>query len=245
MNNIDSSMNPHAIFSIATNGYDVEFRQCLNSQKKYAESLGVPYYCLLGQPPWGISAHDSAWLKVFVLNFLLSRHSSGVLYLDADCEVTQSAPDFRGLDTEFFSKDIFMPLDATHRVQACFIYCRGTKRGRFFAKKLCLSSFIPSRFLPREDKNLYENGHIIWLSKTFTGLHILPQEWNSGLGNNGVICQSPYVLHHGGEVMRKKNNANPFSLIQRFNAALTGFRMPFHLLWYKPNLNHQNQPIPF
>ena len=129
-----------------------------------------------------------------------------------------------------------MPFDATHRVQSCFIYCRGTQRGLSFVKSLCLSSFIPSRFIPREDKNLYENGDVIWFSKTFSGLHILSQEWNSGLGNNGIISDSPYVIHHGGEVMRDKNNVNPFSFIQRFNAALTGYRMAFHLLWYKPTL---------
>ena len=110
-----SILNPHAIFSIATNGYDVEFRHCLDSQKKYAKRLGIPYYCLLGQPPWGISAHDSAWLKVFALDYLLRRHTSGVLYLDADCEITQNASDFRSLDIEFCSKDIFMPLDATRQ----------------------------------------------------------------------------------------------------------------------------------
>ena len=229
-------MNPHAIFSIATNGYDVQFRHCLDSQKKYANRLGVPYFCLLGCPPWGISAHDSAWLKVFALDYLLSRHSSGVLYLDADCEVTKNASDFRSLNSQFPSKDIFMPLDGTQRVQSCFIYCQSTRRGRLFVRKLCLSSFIPSRFLPKKDKNLYENGHIIWMSKSFRGLHILSQEWNSGLGNNGVIFDNSNIVHHGGEVMREKNNANPFDCIQRFNAAFTGFRMPFHFLWYKNNL---------
>ena len=231
-----NSKYPHALFSIATNGYEKKFERCIRSHIESANKLQIPYYCIKGKPPWGISAHDSAWLKVFALDFLLRKHKSGVFYLDADAEVTKDAPDFRKWDNDCPDKSFFIPLSGTNRVQSCVMYCRSTTQCRKLIARICFSSLIPSRFIPREDRNLYENGHIIWLSKNSPCLHILPQKWNSGLGYAGIKTDSPYIIHYGGDEMREVNNANPFSLIQRINASWTGLRIPIHMLWFRKAL---------
>jgi hypothetical protein len=87
----------HVVFSIATNGYEQHFKSCLESQRDYCRRLGVPHALVCGAPPRGISAGDSAWLKIPMMGHLLQRVKMGVLYLDAECEIMPGAPDFRSL----------------------------------------------------------------------------------------------------------------------------------------------------
>ena len=63
----------HVVFSIATNGYEEVFKDCLDSQRDYCKRYGLNYCLIQGCPPWGINAHDSSWLKIPALKFLLSR----------------------------------------------------------------------------------------------------------------------------------------------------------------------------
>jgi hypothetical protein len=120
----------HAVFSIATNGYEHQFRYCIQSHLNYCQRLGIPYFLICGKPPWGISAHDSSWVKLKILDHLLQRYNGGVLYLDADCEVMDNCEDFRHWDKRCPDKSLFAPLDYSNRLQACLIYCRSTSAGR-------------------------------------------------------------------------------------------------------------------
>lgn len=220
----------HAVFSIATNGYDQAFSSCLHSQYLYCRQLNVPYFLIRGNPPWGISAHDSAWLKIFGLQFLLKHFHGGVLYLDADCEVLPRAPDFRSLDSLYTNKSIFAGVDFSSRLNAAVIYCRSTIPGRRLMSRLAWSVCVPAFFLPRADRNLYENGHFIWICKNDPSLHILPQPWNSGVYRDVDL---PFIIHHGGTQMRLATGENPQGVQRRFLAAFTSLRIPLHLPWMK------------
>lgn len=220
----------HAIFSIATNGYEKVFANCIQSQRDYADSLKVPYFLIEGCPPWGINAHDSAWLKLPILYLLLQMYSGGVLYLDADCEVMQDAADFRAWDTQEPNKSVFVSLDFSNRLNAAVIYCRSTTAGKQLAGRLWLSSFVPERFIPPCDRNLYENGHLIWILKGCVHLHVMPGEWNAGLYRE---LAKPNIVHHGGTVMRETAGAKPHSLAQRITKLWTALRLPFHLIYFQ------------
>ena len=223
----------HAVFSIATNGYDKTFAHCILSQREYCKRLRVPYFLILGCPPWGIVAHDSAWLKIPVQHYLLSRFPGGVLYLDADCEVSSQAEDFRVWDRTHPEKSLFAALDFSNRLNAAVIYCRGNSAGRRLMWRLVWSACVPEFLLPREDRNLYENGHFIWVCKNNPHVYIMSNEWNAG-----IYCQldHPHILHHGGTIMREARGERPMALRARLFAAWTGLRLPLHLAWYRRSL---------
>jgi len=224
----------HAVFSVATNGYDRQFKHCIESQKAYCQRLGVPYFLLNGRPPWGIAAHDSAWMKIFMLQYLLKTFMAGVLYLDADCEVTRYSEDFRCLDRILPGKSLFAANDFSNRLNGAVIYCRGTLAGRQLMNSLALSAWVPQSFLPRVDRNLYENGHFIWICKKSPHVHVLDQKWNSGLYRD---VERPNIIHHGGDVMRELSGEKPLSIRSRLYAAWTGIRLPIHMAWYKHTLS--------
>lgn len=221
---------PHVVFSIATNGYEKVFEKCIESQREYCRRLGVPYCLIQGSPPWGINAHDSAWLKIPVLRYFSARTSGGVLYLDADCEVMPGAGDFRLWDDQCPDKSIFACNDFSNRLNAAVIYCRSTVAGRRILSRLCWSSLVPSFLLPLSDRNLYENGHFIWMLKACSQVKLMPQEWNSGWYLNAF---KPFILHHGGTMVRESKGEKPLALRNRIHSIFVGLRLPFHMIFFR------------
>jgi len=232
----------HAVFSIATNGYEKVFAECIRSQSRYCQRLNVPYYLIHGSPPWGISAHDSSWLKMPALNYLLSRHSGGVLYLDADCEVLDSADDFRLWDAQQSDHSLFAALDFSHRLNGAVIYCRSTPQGRRLIRRILYASWVPEVFLPRSDRNLYENGHFIWVCKNDPNVYVLPGEWNSGVYRE---LDHPFIIHHGGTKMREASGEKPHKFLSRLRAAGSPIRIPFHMAWFGRRLTSPHQACQF
>lgn len=238
----DSTDAPtHVVFSIATNGYEKVFANCIESQREYCRRIGVPYRLVTGRPPWGINAHDSAWMKVAVMHHLIQKVTGGVLYLDADCEVQKDVPDFREWDSREPTKSLFACRDFSERLNAAVIYCRSTPAGRQLVRKLRWSAFVPEPFIPRCDRNLYENGHFIWLLKNSPHVHVMPHEWNSGIYRP---CTGPCIIHHGGTIMRESAVGTPMSLASRLNAALVALRLPRHLAYYKQCLDGRGEESP-
>jgi hypothetical protein len=227
----------HVVFSIATNGYEKHFAKCIQSQRDYCRRLNVPYCLIEGRPPWGINAHDSAWLKIPTLGNLANRVSGGVLYLDADCEVLPDAPDFRDWDETAPAKSVFACRDFSDRLNAAVVYCRSTNEGRRLLRHLSWSAFIPSFWLPRSDRNLYENGHFIWLLKASPHLEVMPQEWNSGLYRDRA---KPFIIHYGGTEMRESKGETPLSLSARVHAAFVALRLPWHMAYFRSCLEIPN-----
>jgi hypothetical protein len=226
----ESALSSHAVFSIATNGYEKVFANCIQSQRDYCRRLNVPYCLIEGSPPWGINAHDSSWLKIPALKYLVERTSSGVLYLDADCEVLPDAADFRVWDERTRSKSIFACHDFSGRLNAAVVYCRSTAAARRILRKMCWSALCPSFLLPRTDRNLYENGHFIWMLKRSPHMEVMPQEWNSGLYRETA---NAYILHHGGTVVRESKGERPQTLGNSLHAAFVGLRLPFHMACFR------------
>jgi len=221
---------PHVVFSIATNGYEKVFERCIESQRAYCRRLNVPHCLIQGRPPWGISSNDSAWLKIPVLRHLANRTSGGVLYLDADCEVLPGADDFRIWDERAPTKSVFACHDFSGRLNAAVIYCRSTAAGRRILGRLCLSALIPPSFLPRSDRNLYENGHFTWMLKANPAVELMPQEWNAGLYHDAA---EPFILHHGGTVMRESKGEQPLAIRSRIHSALVALRLPWHMGYFR------------
>src|SRR5688500_13784664 len=83
----------HLIFTVAQNGYAFGYSACIRSHERYAERLGCDYVCV--SRPLRVKAPAlAAWLKIPLLLHALKNGREWVAFLDADCMVRETAPDF-------------------------------------------------------------------------------------------------------------------------------------------------------
>lgn len=219
------------LFSIATNGYDRHFATLLEKQRAFAARIGADYWVARASPPWGISANDSAWLKIPFLAEGLARGYGWVLYLDADCEVFDCpSPQETFADAQ---ESIFMCRDFSHRLNSAVIFARNTGAARRVFRRLWRSSFRPAAFLPPEDRNLYENGHVIHYLKNEPAVRVIDNRWNCSIYKE---VEAPFIFHHGGTPIRAAAPVRkPSAWSQakgRFASATTGLRLPWHARFY-------------
>jgi hypothetical protein len=72
------------VFTIATNGYEEFLAEHIDSQRRYAARHGYEHVALTKNPPWGITAANSAWLKIPMMLHYLRSGDDRVLWIDAD-----------------------------------------------------------------------------------------------------------------------------------------------------------------
>jgi hypothetical protein len=181
------------VLSIATNGYDRHFEKYLRSQHRLAESMHASYCVVRGSPPWGISGHDSAWLKIPLLLRALSLGYEWVLFLDADCEVRKLRSPLE--DASGAGGDVFMCHDFSRRINSGVVLLRNSGGARRLLRKLVISSLVPGFLLPKEDRNAYENGHVIHFWKHESGIKLLDDRWNWTMEEGE---ERAYIRHFGG-----------------------------------------------
>ena len=80
------------MFTIATNGYDQIFQDCLDSHRNYAKKMGYKYIAFTKSPPNGISGTNSAWLKVALMLQALKQGYKSVFFIDADALIRSYTP---------------------------------------------------------------------------------------------------------------------------------------------------------
>lgn len=68
------------MFTIATNGYDKVFKDCLDSHRNYASKMSYKYISFTKSPPDGISGTNSAWLKVAIILRALKKGYKNVFF---------------------------------------------------------------------------------------------------------------------------------------------------------------------
>jgi hypothetical protein len=218
------------LFSIATNGYDRHFERHLASQRCLAEMMNATHWTVRGSPPWGITAHDSSWLKVPLLSRALSLGYRWVLFLDADCEVRVLKSPFDGLDDG--EGAIYLCRDFSSRLNAGMMLVQNTGEARRLLRKLMLSSLVPGSLLPREDRNAYENGHVIRFWKNEPQVRIMDSRWNwtTEEGDGGA-----FIRHHGGWTARPATGSGDGFFgrwRRRVNELLTGPRLILNGTYY-------------
>ena len=218
------------IFSIATNGYDRHFERHLASQRCLADAMNATHWVVMGSPPWGISAHDSAWLKVPLLLRALSLGYRWVLFLDADCEVRVLKSPFDGLDDG--EGAIYLCRDFSRRMNSGMILAHNSGAARRLLRKLMISSLVPGFLLPWEDRNAYENGHVIHFWKNEPQVRIMDSRWNwtTEEGEDGA-----FIRHYGGWTARPATSSGDGFFQKwrrRVNELLTGPRLIPNAIYY-------------
>jgi hypothetical protein len=196
------------IYTIAQNGYGTAFLPCIASQRAYAKRIGAEYVSVT--KPSRISAPSlSAWLKVPLLLHALESGYDWVAYIDADCEVKPDAPDFRQV-LAGSDKQVFMAHGRSGRVNSGVILARrGGGAEKYFTRVLeSLTEKIPA-----EDRQYlkYENGNIIYVTKTSDAVEVLPTEWNNSIDPD----LKDHIRHYTGPMRARLKRSLPRELQYR------------------------------
>ena len=152
------------MFTIATNGYDKIFADWLTTQRNYATRHGYRYVAITASPPESISGANSSWLKIPLILRALERDYAWVFFVDADCRINADAPRIETVSAS--GKSVYVCRDFSDRINAGVIITKKDPMTVAFFRRLHRLADVPGILLPKQDRNLYEGGHFIWLGKT-------------------------------------------------------------------------------
>ena len=197
------------IYTVAVNGYQHDWSDCIATQRAYASRIGAQYVSV-EKPAKVESAALGAWLKIPILLSALESGWDHVAYIDADCEVSKDAPDFRTLFAPA-GKSVLMANGRSGRLNSGVIMARSDEGSRDFLDAVLRSI---NEVIPAEDRaNLkYENGNVIAVAKQRDDVGLLAPEWN----NSTDLDARDFIRHYTGPMreIRKK------SLVRKIRARI-------------------------
>jgi len=182
------------IFTVGQNGYASTWRKCVLSQRRYAKKWGFEYIAVtrpLSVPEPALSA----WLKVPLTLAALRAGYEWVVFLDADCEISESAPDFRdGLQPD---GAVFAAAGRTGRFNSGVIFTRNGAAAESFFGSLYSSV---TDIISEEDRARlkYENGNFIHIARKLNSVVTLDLGWNNSFDPD----LDDNIRHYAGD-MRK------------------------------------------
>jgi hypothetical protein len=174
------------VLSIALNGYQWLYRNCINSQRAYAQQNGYEYL-VITRPYFTALGVECCWLKLTMMLEALRAGYETVLFVDADAYIKSAA----------------------HKVETLlepdkYLYLAKGYSGRFnsgvmlvnnhFKIQHWLEGVISTRYcsvLPKHDVGWGENGHIIQNTENCEFVSTLDRRWN----NTYDIHLSDYIRH--------------------------------------------------
>lgn len=215
MTDIPKEKSSVFMFTIATNGYDEIFRGCLDSHKKYADVQKYDYRAFTKSPPGGISGTNSAWLKVAIILNALKKGYQNIFFVDADALIHDYTPPIESV----FCKDkfIYMSVESSGNFNSGVIIVVNSQQSIKFFENLLLRADVPNLLLPKADRCLYENGHVINLAKKSPIVHIIDPKWNHNYNTSIQENEKEYISHgRGNEDWKQKPHVKkkPLTLFQ-------------------------------
>jgi hypothetical protein len=182
------------VFTIGFNGYQDIYRRNVATQKRYADRHGMRHV-LIDSPEQTDLLMESAWLKIPLIISALKRGWPWLLFIDIDAEIKASCPDFRTLESP--GKDIYMAPGFSGRVNSGVIILKNTPLA--LAMMETILAHADAKIPPEDDVGWGENGHVIHYLKSYSGLQLLPFQWN----NNRDPKADDYIRHYSAGPMRK------------------------------------------
>jgi len=191
------------VFSIALEGFEQTFGDCIDTQIEYCRRYHFEYV-LIKRSPYRLFPDEAAWMKVPLIRAALTGNCEWVAFLDADCEIRPHTPGFpEYLSALSESKSIFMAHGFSGRINSGVIFARNTPATLSFFDAI-LSNVNLEIPVP-EDRAPYENGHFIYFGKNNPSIHLLEHHmWN----NNSRIDDQSYIQHYVRGPMREWYMAN-------------------------------------
>jgi len=199
-----TTSNKTLIFCVGINNYDRMYQRCIDSHRRYAKHQGYDYK--LVNKPVAASITASAWLKIPLIIKALEQNYDWVAFIDADCEIKDTAPAIESLAMD--GKSLFMAKGFSGRVNSGVIIIRNDEPARALFQTVYdhCNQEVPSA-------DWGENGHIIHFAGDWDRLEVLDTRWN----NNFKPELDDYIRHYSaGGPMRPLYPANNSEKFIRF-----------------------------
>lgn len=187
------------VFSIALEGFEQKFADCIKTQIEYCNCFQYEYV-LLKQAPYHLSRDEAGWLKVPMIKAGLAARYEWVAFLDADCEIRPHTPSFpEYLSALSTDKTVFLAPGFSGRINSGVILVKNSPEAvEFFDTILSNVDFeIPA---PEDRVGWGENGHFIYYGKNHPTVFLLEHTmWN----NNSHLNDQSYIQHYVTGPMRE------------------------------------------
>jgi hypothetical protein len=221
------------IFSIALNGYQWLYRDCINSQRAYAKHYGYEYMVIC-RPYFTSMGVECCWLKLTVLLEALKAGYNTVLFVDADAYIKTSAHQLEWLLRP--NKYLYLAKSYSGRFNSGVILVNNHLKIRQWLVDVISTRHLS--VLPEHDVGWGENGHIIEHTQNCQFVCTLNRRWN----NTYDIHLSDYIRHFSFGPLRQNFFLNiGHKLLGRSTRILTKlqeYAQTLHLL-----NNHQDPLI--
>jgi hypothetical protein len=195
-NNMKSDL---LIFSIALNGYQWLYKDCITSHQNYAKKHGYSYQ-VVSRPLITQLGSECCWLK---LTLSLSAFNAGyckVLFVDADALINDDAPVIENIIRP--EKYVYLAKSYTGRFNSGVIFMLNHAETIAWLKKI-ISSRTTS-VSNADSVGWGENGHIIKYAKGWTFIEEIDRRWNNTYDPN----LDDYIRHFCFGPLRKKRILN-------------------------------------
>jgi hypothetical protein len=182
------------IFSIAVNGYNLQYSANLKSIVQYADRLNFSRV-IVTRPHFTALGMEVAWLKLSLILAALRAGYDWVIFVDADAAIATEAPNIlECIDTR---KAFFAAHGYSARINSgVMVFKRCTESIQLLETILRHRNMsLPAQ----DDVGWGENGHVIHFSRQFPLLEILDQRWN----NNSDPELRDYIRHYSAGPMRR------------------------------------------
>jgi hypothetical protein len=188
-----NNMRKTLIFSIAVNGYHIQYQANLKSLVAYADRMGFSRV-IVTQPKFSPMGLEVVWLKLRLVLAALQAGYDWVIYVDADAAVRATAPNILAdIDRR---NAFFAAKGYSGRINSgVLVFRRCSESIRLLEtilqhREMCLPA--------QDDVGWGENGHVIHFSREFPLLEILDPRWN----NNSDPDLDDYIRHYSAGPMR-------------------------------------------
>jgi hypothetical protein len=166
--------NKVLVFSIALNGYQLLYRDCIASHKRYAELNGYTYQVVTRPYATSIGV-ECCWLKLTLMIEALESGYDTILFVDADAFIQVHTPQLSSVLLP--DKYVYLVKSYTGRYNSGVMLIKNHSKVRRW-----LNNIVTARHQPISAENSVgwgENGHIIEYSKHCQFLSTLERSWNN------------------------------------------------------------------
>jgi hypothetical protein len=182
------------ILSIALNGYQWLYRDCINSQRAYAQKNAYQYL-VITRPYFTALGVECCWLKLTLMLEALKAGYDTVLFVDADAYINSAADNLETLRQS--NKYLYLAKSYSGRFNSGVILVNN-----HFKTRQWLQDVISARnrsVLPEHDVGWGENGHIIQHTENCEFVSTLDRRWN----NTYDIHLKDYIRHFSFGPLRR------------------------------------------
>lgn len=209
-------MHKTLVFSIAINGYQWLYKDCINSHKRYATQQGY-HYQVVTRPYITAIGVECCWLKLTLMLEALKAGYEHVLFVDADAYINLDSP---RLDTVITPAHcLYLAKSYSQRYNSGVILVKNTATIRAWLNRVIANRHIAVDL--ENDVGWGENGHIIQYSKNCHFVTTLDRRWN----NTYDPQLHDYIRHFSFGPLRNSFYLNlSHKLLARFTRCISKFQ---------------------